>query len=260
MSEPKLEKACLVALEANGNETDSTRLVVQFNPETLKVTFANQIAQPQGGGNQSGTDGQQFVGAGSTKLALQLWFDVSARTPADGETIDDVRKLTQKVAQFITPQQDTRDANKFIPPQVRFAWGSFQFDGIMESLDESLEFFSGDGRPLRASVSLNITQQKIAQFVFRPTGSAAAPPGAPAAPGAQPLTAAPQGASVPQLAAAQGRGDDWKQIARANNIENPRMLPTGALLDLNVSVPRLSPSGPSAELAPVIKPSLGLRR
>ena len=58
-------------------------MTVQFNPETLKVSFANQIQTPSGAGDQSGTPARQFVGAGTTKLALQLWFDVTAL--ADGE-------------------------------------------------------------------------------------------------------------------------------------------------------------------------------
>ena len=99
-----------------------------------------------------------------------------------GETEeDDVRKLTGKVAYFITPKQE---GDKFVPPAVRFIWGSFQFDGIMESLEESLEFFSSDGRPLRASVTINLTQQKITEFVFRPT---AGPDNSPS-PGTRPLT------------------------------------------------------------------------
>ena len=58
---------------------------VQFNPETLKVTFANQIAaRRRGAATRRGTPARQFVGAGTTKLALQLWFDVTAPR-AEGE-------------------------------------------------------------------------------------------------------------------------------------------------------------------------------
>jgi nucleoid-associated protein YgaU len=34
-----------------------------------------------------------------------------------------------------------------------------------------------------------------------------------------------------------GRGDDWQGIALANNIENPRLLEPGQLIDLNVTTP-----------------------
>ena len=137
----KLAKAEFRQLDAEyKNEINPENNVkVQFNPETLKVSFANQIQTPEGAGDQRGTPAQQFVGAGTTKLSLQLWFDVNA--PQEGETVLDVRKLTEKISYYITPTADAKDAKKFIPPAVRFIWGSFQFDGLMESLEESLEFF-----------------------------------------------------------------------------------------------------------------------
>ena len=226
----KLEKAELRELDAefkNEINTDK-KCQVQFNPETLKVSFANQVATPSGAGDQKGTPARQFVGAGTTKLSLQLWFDVTAPMPPEQQKEQDVRKLTAKVAYFITPKPE---GDKFVPPAVRFIWGSFQFDGIMESMEESLEFFSSDGRPLRASVTINLTQQKITEFTFRATAG----PGATPSPGTRPLTPAPQGKSVQSMADSQGKGDNWQDIASANNIENPRLLQPGQLVDLNAS-------------------------
>jgi len=226
----KLEKAELRELDAefkNEINTDK-KCQVQFNPETLKVSFANQVATPSGAGDQKGTPARQFVGAGTTKLSLQLWFDVTAPMPPEQTKEQDVRKLTAKVAYFITPKPE---GDKFVPPAVRFIWGSFQFDGIMESMEESLEFFSSDGRPLRASVTINLTQQKITEFTFRATAG----PGATPSPGTRPLTPAPQGKSVQSMADSQGKGDNWQDIASANNIENPRLLQPGQLVDLNAS-------------------------
>jgi hypothetical protein len=201
--------------------------VVQFNPESLKVSFANQVVPPTGAGDQKGTPAFQFVGAGSTKLSLQLWFDVTAMPEPKPD--DDVRKYTQKVAYFITPQPKDK---QFVPPAVRFQWGSFKFDGIMESLEESLEFFSNDGRPLRASMTMNLSQQKITEFKFLPTAG----PGNKVQAGTRELTKAPAGANVPALADSLGKGDIWQLIAAANNIENPRLLEPGQLLDMSASL------------------------
>jgi contractile injection system tube protein len=205
---------------------------VQFNPESLKVAFANQIQTPQGAGDQSGTPARQFVGAGTTKLTLQLWFDVTQPMPEGEEAVNDVRKLTQKVAYFITPVQEGK---QFVPPAVRFVWGSFQFDGLMESLEESLEFFSPEGRPLRASMAVNLTQQKITKFQINEVESGAVP-----TPGTRPLTAAPANESLQSMADSQGKGGDWQSIAAANNIENPRMLAPGQLIDMNAQLPKVS--------------------
>ena len=108
---------------------------------------------------------------------------------------------------------------------------------MMDSLEESLEFFSSDGRPLRASMSLSLSQQKITVFTFRATNpppGAGGPNGAPT--GSRPMTSAPAGSSLQNMADAQGKGDDWKGIALANGIENPRLLATGQLIDLNATV------------------------
>ena len=203
---------------------------VEFNPETLKVSFANQISKPEGGAAKSGKPPTQFVGPGTTKLSLQIWFDVTAPMPPGQSEETDVRNLTKKVAYFITPK-DGESAEKKIPPVVRFSWGSFQFDGVMESMEESLEFFSSDGRPLRASVSIGLTQQEITGI--KPNDIT--PPGV-QTPGTRPLTQAPAGSSVQSVADSQGKGGNWQDIAAANNIENPRMLQPGQLLDMNASV------------------------
>lgn len=235
----KLEKAQLWEMEPDfkNKKSGGKEITVQFNPESLKVSFSNQIETPTGTGDQSGTPPRQFVGAGTTKLALQLWFDVNAPLPvgalSSGQTkVDDVRKLTEEVAYFITPR---KEGGTFIPPAVRFLWGTFQFDGLMESLEESLEFFSGEGRPLRASVSLSLTKQKITKFDF---GEADQPPTSNPAPGRQPLTQAQGGSTLQGLASSQGKGDNWQAIAEANGIENPRLLEPGQLIDMNISAPQ----------------------
>ncbi len=115
-----------------------------------------------------------------------------------------------------------------MPPAVRFIWGSFQFDGIVESLEESLELFSPEGRPLRANVTLSLTQQRITKFTFRDAPAAGPSPKL----GTRPLAQAPAGSTVQGLADSQGQGGNWQAIASANGIENPRLLQPGQLVDL----------------------------
>jgi len=239
MTPAPLVKAQLIELDAKGKEAQQ-KVEVQFNPETLKVSFTNQVQAPKDGGDKSNASAQQFVGKGSTKLTVQLWFDVTgvlgeaAKTQAAG----DVRKLTKEVVYFITPQQQKGGKEKkFIPPRLRFLWGSFQFDGIVEGMEESLEFFSPEGRPLRASVSLSLIQQEI-QFQFGQAAAAAALAGSGGGPaaGTAPLTPAPAGATMPGLADQRGQGDQWQRTAAANGIENPRQLPVGKLINLNLGL------------------------
>ena len=223
--ERKFEKAKLIELDQTfTREKDNGQTVeVQFNPETLKVTFANQLVQPQGGDQSAGNAGRQFVGAGTTKLALQLWFDVNAMTE---DPVDDVRRLTQKVIYFMTPQKSDADKTKLAPPGVRFVWGSFKFDGMVDGMEESLEFFSPEGKPLRASMSLTLSQQKILEVKFEGDGKV------PSQPGQAPLDTAKQGDSLQNMAAKKGKGD-WQSIAAANGIEDPLRMAPGQLIDLN---------------------------
>ncbi len=243
---PQLAKAELHQLDANFNDEinpdKSTK--VQFNPDSLKVSFANQIAAPSGSGDQNGPQARQFVGAGTTKLSVTLYFDVTAELPVDLPQVNDVRKLTERVAYFITPTTEgSGRSTKYIPPSVRFIWGTFKFDGIMESMEETLEMFSFEGRPLRASVAIALTQQKITEFKF--TEGVADPPAVTrrggAAPGTAPMTEAPAGSNLQGMAANQpggsggglGANGGWQAIASANGIENPRLLQPGQLIDLN---------------------------
>lgn len=263
---PDLAKAELRQLDSTfENEIEpDTWCTVQFNPDSLKVSFANQLVQPSGAGDQRGSPARQFVGAGTTKLALTLWFDVGSPQPPKGSQVDDVRKLTQKVAYFITPKPEPGKPDKFTPPAVRFAWGSFQFDGLMDSLEETLEFFSPQGKPLRASCGIALSQQKI-QFAFRDTGTPGAPGGGGAGgastPGTKPLAQAPAGSTVQGLADGAGKGD-WQSIAAANGIENPRLLAAGQLLDLNLQAPQLGlelgVEGGLAVAAPQVSVSVGI--
>jgi hypothetical protein len=102
------------------------------------------------------------------RLELALTFDVDASTPARGRPPDDVRRLTEKVAYFVTPRPARRGDGSAAArrPAVRLAWGSFQFDGYVESLEETLEAFSPDGRPLRATLALALEREQIVPYAF----------------------------------------------------------------------------------------------
>jgi len=240
----ELKKAELIELKPDFSDPkpDGKKVTVQFNPDSLKVSFANQIAT-EGSGSQKGTPGQLHVGAGTTKMTLQLWFDLTRL--GEGEApANDVRDLTKQVTFFITPQEQTEGKEKkFIPPAVRFHWGTFTFDGIMDSVEETLDYWSHDGKPLRATMSLSLSQQKIEAFKTgaRNAGKAQqiasllAQGGSPSAgrpTGTTPLAQASAGTTVQGMADTAG-GTDWQSVAAANGIETPRLLQPGQLLNLN---------------------------
>lgn len=211
----QIQRAQLQEITWDEDREVSTRgsaFEVQFNPETLRVAFTNQRA----GNDQAGGGSVQYVGSGTTKLSVEVIFDVTvARPPSvEGEVPNDVRRLTRKVAQFMIP---TRDGDNFVQRGVRFQWGTFLFEGVMESMNETLELFSADGRPLRAVVAVELSQQEIRDFANTGGGG----------PGTQPTRPLADGQSVQQAAAADGRSADWRAYADAAEVENPRLPPAG---------------------------------
>jgi len=206
-----------------GGDTTPHLVTVQFNPATLKTAFSNQNVnsnRPQ--------SPVQFVGKGTTKLSMELWFDA---TRADASYHGDVRNLTAAVSYFMTPIPDP-DANSLVPPAIRVSWGSFKFDGAMDAFEETIDLFSPDGVPLRASVNIGISRAEI--IAITPEASGGMPPGV-AGVGSQAFAPMRAGDSLPQLAARVGVAD-WQSLASANGIENPRLIPPGTLVNLSLGV------------------------
>lgn len=220
----------------NPNGAPIKEFDVQFNPHTLKLTFATQKKNADSP-NGSPT---QYVGEATTKLSMELVFDATQPVGGQGGRAEDVRTLTQQIAYFLIPQSSGT------PPGVQFQWGSTLFQGVLDSMDETIDLFDEEGRPLRATVNVSMTQQKITYDPNkRVGGGAAAGAGARAAqaagaasgalpstvPGTQPLGLARAGEPVAALASRAGLSD-WRAVAERNNIDNPRQLAAGALLDL----------------------------
>lgn len=237
-----LVRAKLIPIKWNENEEvelleqdeNVSTVEVQFNPSTLKVTYANQI---QTGGESTGSS-MQFVGKGTSKLAIELIFDVSGPR---SQNVKDVRQLTRAVAVFMSPvPEGSGDDTRYRVPGVRFEWGTFTFDGVIEGMDETLELFSEDGYPLRATVSLNMSYQGIslADKSTARNNAATPSPGSGSPTGTKPLTPAKAGDTLQGMVAAgasASAGANWKAVAAANGIENPRQISTGTLLDMSAS-------------------------
>lgn len=77
---------------------------------------------------------------GRATLRFELAFDTGAE--------DDVRRLTVPIAAFAGL------------PAVRFRWGAFRFDGRVTALDETLDLFAVDGRPMRAELALALREDQ----------------------------------------------------------------------------------------------------
>jgi hypothetical protein len=232
MPQPQtLAKAQFIETDSQGNvKSGGQTVTAQFNPQTLKLNYSNQW----GSGNQAQGSSVQFVSTSTTKLTMELWFDVTRPLPTEPSAPNgDVRQLTKWITYFMTvqnpnaTQQQTR-----VPPSLKFQWGSFVFHGTMDSVDETIDLFSPDGVPLRSNVSISISKHDL-NFEFAQAGGPQ-PSSAPAA-GTSPLATATAGNSVAQIAASAGI-TNWQGVAQANGISNPRILQPGTMLNLSITV------------------------
>jgi phage tail-like protein len=73
-------------------------------------------------------------GEPARRLTAELWF----------ESTRDVRALTEPIVELVGA------------PAVRFQWGSVRFDGRLETVEETLDLFAPDGRPLRSRLDLTL--------------------------------------------------------------------------------------------------------
>ena len=237
----RLEKAKMMVIRFRsdgGADVINPSIEVQFNPESLKLTYSNSMS----GGDQSGGAALQFVAQSSTKLSFDLWFDVSAPLPQrlqaggapDAAVVKDVRKLTKYVVGFMKPvPTDTRNdrgesVTRGVPPAVRFVWGAFQFDGVVESVNETIDFFSAEGQALRSQLSVSMSQQEIPDDLLRGADPGAGLP----SPGLDLKASIGAGDSLQSLAGDLGFDDNWQDLASLNDIEDPRNLDPGTLLTI----------------------------
>lgn len=139
------EKATFAKVDTSENRTRE-RIPVLFNPLSLQLSISNTLEEPRRGGQGRG-DTTQFVTKSSAKLTMDLTFD----TTHDGS---DVRIHTEKLAAFMIPDPQG------IPAIVVFEWGTFVFQGLVESYRETVDFFAPAGVPLRASVNMTLARQE----------------------------------------------------------------------------------------------------
>lgn len=199
---------------------------VQFNPTSLKVSLANTLKANRRGGSSRAA---QYVDKSSSSLSVELIFD----TTRDNS---DVRRATKEIAEeFMKPvRQGNRNR---APKRCLFKWGAFEFVGLMESFEETLDFFAPEGIPLRATLSVKLSEDR---FQFRSDDqvqAAARDTPTLTATGADPE--APEGGGNPVPDATRDAGQDerdWRNTAMYNGVESPRFPGQAALAVPNLSV------------------------
>ena len=208
-----IEKASLfdVSGPADKPKQKGQGIKVQFNPSSLKVTLANSLKENERSGNTRAT---QYVDKSSSSLSVELIFDTTLDWDPSHDEIDkktkkikeipdrhkDVRILTKKIALAYMFQPKVGN-KKTAPKRCMFVWGTFAFVGVMESFDETLDFFASEGTPLRSTVSIKMTESRF-QFETREAKAA--------------------DRDTPTLGSGSEPVPNWRDPAMYNGLESPR--------------------------------------
>jgi hypothetical protein len=196
---PAVETATFTVLDGAG--AGGAPFELQFNPASLDYTVSNEFD------DRSGANGaRQFVKKSSAKLTMTLVFDTTT-------TGSSVRDVSAAIAALLEP---ARNGSRSFAPKVEFGWGSYSFQGVVESFKETLDFFSASGVPLRSSINLTLASQEVE---FQSSRSPA--PSADRDPRADPVQL-PPGASAADAARSAGDPRAARAIAGASGAASLR--------------------------------------
>jgi nucleoid-associated protein YgaU len=217
--------------------TDLEPIELQYNPTELSWDKSVQIAEIAIPGLDAPL--QQFVRGQAEKLTLELFFDTTDKGMGKGAV--SVTTRTDRIYQLIKIEP-TRHA----PPICTFIWND-QFPGsslngnagssasgnqrrngfkcIVESVKQKFTLFSPEGVPLRATLTVNLREYKTLDEQLAHLNLSS--------PDRTHSHVIQSNDTLSGVAALfYRRPGDWRFVAEANGIEDPRRLTVGTFLTI----------------------------
>jgi Contractile injection system tube protein/LysM domain len=203
-------------------DNPTTKVQFLFNPKELSVEKSNQFGEVNIPGLSSPIF--QFVRGNARSVTLDLFFD----TYEKGE---DVRSYTDKItgwdagSMFSKLQGEAKglmdiDSELHAPPVCIFVWGAFIFQCIIDRVSKRFTMFLPEGIPVRATLNVTLKEYREVEVQVKEVELRSSD-----------LTKrwiVTQGDSLWSIAAKEyGDPNDWRRIADANGIDNPRILVPG---------------------------------
>jgi len=200
-----LKKAYVQAIEGRDQEP----IEVLFNPAEYTLEKSNQYQSTPLPGMPNPVI--QFANGNADTLNMELLFD----SYTDGDK-EEVSRRVSRLARLLDV-----DRSLHAPPRVRFVWGKFQFEAVLERLSQRFTMFLDNGLPVRATASVIFRQYKTVRTQIEEIGRESADRAK--------RHYVTQDDSLWALAATEyGDPARWRHIARANpSIDNPRLLTVG---------------------------------
>jgi hypothetical protein len=220
-------KAKLVAHWKAGEQ----EIPFEFNPTEMTFDKSVQIAEIAIPGLDSPL--LQFVRGQNEKLTLDLFFDTTengmgADTVSVTTWTDKVYSLVKIEPELHAPPVCTLHWDKRFPGcDLSDAAGGnqkrFAFTCIVESVKQKFTLFSPDGVPLRATLTVGFREYKTLDTQPRRQN--------PSSPDRTHRHTLSQGETLSAIAGRYyGRPGDWRAIAEANEINDPRRIAAGMAL------------------------------
>jgi nucleoid-associated protein YgaU len=223
------------------NQKKPEPIPVQFNPAELSFDKSVQMAEL----NIPGLDSpiQQFIRGQTEKLTLDLFFDTTDEGGMGAGAVS-VTKYTDKIYQLVKIE-----AERHAPPICEFHWND-QFPGsdlsngapgqkpnpygnqrrnafrcVVESVKQKFVLFSPKGVPLRATLSVVLREYKTLEEQLEELNLMS--------PDRTKSHITQQGETLSRIASEHyTQPDEWRAIATANQIEDPRRLEPGLLMKI----------------------------
>lgn len=188
---------------------------LRFNPTEYQLQKANNFAEIAIPGLESPPI--QFIRGSAETLSVEFLVDTS-------DTLEDVReKYVNKLRDLLRI-----NAELHAPPIVKFVWDTQLFRGVLESMDTTYVMFTPEGIPLRARLTTKMKEYRPVEVQVRETPMNS--------PDVDKTYVVRRGDTLSGIAAALYRDpSQWREIASANGIDDPRRIAPGTVLN----VPRL---------------------
>jgi nucleoid-associated protein YgaU len=201
------------------NEDTGEEFAVLFNPSEYSIESAAKWKEQEKKGQPPEL---QYTGTDRKKLAMDLFFDTY-------EQQSDVREHTVKIGNLLVFNKE-----KHRTPKVTLSWGreapggafaDFPFTGVLESFKQQFVLFMSDGTPVRAKVSVSFLQFSLTEQELKKNEAHSADK--------TKTYLTRQGDTLSGIAGLFYKDpSQWRHIAAANDIENPRELPAGVALTI----------------------------
>lgn len=192
-----------------------SRITAQYNPASLKISKSVQWKSESAKGRD--VPESQFQNGVPRVLSVELIFD-----SYDNSTLSDdsVAPVVEDIFHLTTVE---KHGDKHRPPVCKVVWGRFSFVGVLEKFEEELLLFKEDGTPVRAKV--------VCSFKEWRTNYDDATAAATESADVTKSRLLQRGQTLSGLAADEYMDPrKWREIANANNIDDPFRITAGTTL------------------------------